>query len=260
MFSNLQQRVVLMLLVGAASHVLAAPAPVSDLGGSDSSTATATVNNTVTQETEVQRLERLLKSRNQLQIQMQQQLDDMTADIQQLRGQLEKNTHEMKQMLTRQRELFVELDRLRSEIKTDEFKDTQADTKKSGGTFSENVDEQQAYQNAVDLILKKRDYAGAIQAFNQFQKDYPKSNFSPNAYYWLGQLYYAKQQDDKAIESFKAVLKFSKSNKRADALVKLGDIEKRNHHKEQANQYYQQVIREYPDSASADVAKKSIMP
>ncbi|MBF4328194.1 tol-pal system protein YbgF, partial [Vibrio anguillarum] len=88
------------------------------------------------------------------------------------------------------------------------------------GTFSSNVDEQTAYQNAVDLILKKRDYSGAIAAFQQFQKDYPDSNFASNAHYWLGQLYFAKKQDKEATQSFAAVLTYSDSNKRADALVK----------------------------------------
>lgn len=126
------------------------------------------------------------------------------------------------------------------------------------GTFSSNVDEQTAYQNAVDLILKKRDYSGAIPAFQQFQKDYPDSNFAPNAHYWLGQLYFAKKQDKEAAQSFIAVLTYSESNKRADALVKLGDIAKRNNNSAQANKYYQQVIDEYPTSASANVAKENL--
>jgi tol-pal system protein YbgF len=248
-----------MLLASAAGSVLAAPAPVSDLTGDVGQSATSSAN----PETRVERLERLLRNRNQLQLEMQQQIDEMATEIQHLRGQVEKNSHDMGQMLTRQRELFVEIDRLREELKSKSSHEAQADSDTSGqaassGTYSENVDEQTAYQNAVDLILKKRDYAGAINAFTQFQRDFPKSNFAPNAHYWLGQLYYAKKQDDKAVESFKAVLAFSKSNKRADALVKLGDLEKRRKNPELAKQYYQQVIDEYPDSASAESAKQAI--
>ena len=257
MFSNLKRIVTLTLLARAASATLAAPAPVSDLSNSSSSSATRAQNSS--SETDVQRLERLLENRNRVQLKMQQQLDDMTLEISELRGQLERNSYDMQQMLERQRELFIELDRVRSEMKTTgSAPPTTSPDAAVEGTFSSNVDEQTAYQNAVDLILKKRDYSGAIAAFQQFQKDYPDSNFAPNAHYWLGQLYFAKKQDKEAAQSFIAVLTYSESNKRADALVKLGDIAKRNNNSAQANKYYQQVIDEYPTSASANVAKENL--
>ena len=165
----------------------------------------------------------------------------------------------MQQMLQRQRELFVELDRVRGEMKKPAPAAAASnDEDVPQGTFSSDADEQAAYQNAVDLILKKRDYAGAIAAFQQFQKDYPNSNFAPNAHYWLGQLYFAKKQDKEAVTSFAAVVSYKESNKRADALVKLGDIAKRNNNEAQAKKYYQQVVDEYPTSASAKVASENL--
>ncbi|CAM3798791.1 tol-pal system protein YbgF [Vibrio aerogenes CECT 7868] len=252
MFGNLRRLVGLVFLSSAASVALAAqpPAPVSDLNSISGASGTVS---------KVQQLERMLQNRNEVQLQMQQQLDEMADEIQHLRGIVEKNSHEMQQMVQRQRELFIELDRLRSQAGK-QTEATSEEQQQSAGTFSSNVSEQQAYQDAVDLILKKRDYSGAISAFNQFQKDFPKSNFAPNAHYWLGQLYFAKKQDKKAEENFKAVLTYKKSNKRADALVKLGDIEKRHQNKQQANQYYQQAIKEYPDSASAKSAEQSLIP
>ncbi|EGA71306.1 hypothetical protein VISI1226_13321 [Vibrio sinaloensis DSM 21326] len=258
MFSNLKRVVTLTLLASAASSVLAAPAPVSDLGGSNSASTSSSVRSN---ETDVQRLERLLENRNRVQLQMQQQLDEMALEISDLRGQLEKNNYDMQQMLHRQRELFIELDKVRGQATAAPVaaSTTDGDTKPSaGGTFSSNADEQTAYQNAVDLILKKRDYTGAIAAFQQFQKDYPDSSFTPNSHYWLGQLYFAKKQDKEAVKSFAAVVSYKKSNKRADALVKLGDIAGRNNNAAQANKYYQQVLDEYPSSASAKLAQERI--
>lgn len=167
----------------------------------------------------------------------------------------------MQQMLQRQRELFVELDRVRGEMKSPSSGAGQLPT-------SSNDEAAQApsvatlmtaaYQNAVDLILKKRDYAGAIAAFQKFQTDYPNSTFSANAHYWLGQLYFAKKEDKEAAKSFAAVVSDKGSNKRADALVKLGDIAKRNNNAEQARKFYQQAVDEYPDSASAKIAKENL--
>jgi len=42
------------------------------------------------------------------------------------------------------------------------------------------------------------------------------------------------------------------------ALVKLGDIAKRNNNEAQAKKYYQQVVDEYPTSASAKVASENL--
>lgn len=248
LFSNTKRAVALTLLASAASIAFAAPAPVSDLN------STSSVSGVRSSETDVQRLERLLQTRSRLQLQMQEQIDQMSREISDLRGQLERNNYEMQQMLQRQRELFVELDRMRGEMKSTPATQETAQPAEAGGQYTPNADEQTAYQNAVDLILKKRDYAGAIAAFQQFQKDYPDSTYSANSHYWLGQLYYAKKQDKEAAQSFAAVVSYKDSNKRADALVKLGDIAERNNNAEQAKKFYQQVVDEYPDSASAKIA------
>ncbi|MCG3746609.1 tol-pal system protein YbgF [Vibrio cincinnatiensis] len=261
MFSNLKRVFTLTLLASAASVSFAAPAPVSDLG--NRTQRISTPPSSTSGETDVARLERLLENRNRMQLQMQKQLDDMTLDLNELRGQIERNNYDMQQMLQRQRELFVELDNLRREAK----RPATAEAVNSGnnddiplGTFSRDADEQAAYQSAVDLILKERDYAGAINAFQQFQKDYPDSSFAANAYYWLGQLYFAQRKDPEAVKSFAAVISYPDSNKRADALVKLGDLAARNNNAAQSKKYYQQVIDEYPNSASAKVAKDNLKP
>ncbi|WP_399424473.1 tol-pal system protein YbgF [Vibrio campbellii] len=246
MFSNTKRAVTLTLLASAANFAFAAPAPVSDLN------STSSVSTRSSSESDIERLERLLQNRNRVQLQMQEQIDQMSQEISDLRGQLERNSYEMQQMLKRQRELFVELDRVRGEMKAAPVKE--AKPAETGGKYSSNADEQTAYQNAVDLILKKRDYTGAIAAFQQFQKDYPDSTYSANSHYWLGQLYFAKKQDKEAVKSFAAVVSYKDSNKRADALVKLGDIAERNKNDAQAKKYYQQVVDEYPGSASAKVA------
>ncbi|WP_342607231.1 tol-pal system protein YbgF [Vibrio tritonius] len=263
MFSNLKRVVTLSLLASAASSVLAAPAPVSEIGNNSNTSAnTASVSSGPASETDVQRLERLLENRNRTQLRMQQQLDEMSQEIRNLRGQIEKNSYDMQQMVQRQRELFIELDRVRSNMKSStsapKSGEDESNDASKGGTYSANVNEQTAYQDAVDLILKKHDYTGAISAFQQFQKDFPQSVYLPNSHYWLGQLFFAKKQDVDAAKSFAAVISFPKSNKRADSLVKLGDIATRNNNAAQAKKYYQQVVDEYPNSSSAEVARSHL--
>ncbi|GAK84454.1 TPR repeat containing exported protein [Vibrio ponticus] len=84
---------------------------------------------------------------------MQQQLDSMALEISDLRGQIEKNNYDMQQMLQRQRELFIELDKVRQE-KAAAVIPVETPTKpdEPKGTFSSNVDEQTAYQTLLTLF------------------------------------------------------------------------------------------------------------
>lgn len=90
MFSNLKRVFTLTLLASAASVSFAAPAPVSDLSSSQLSSSRSGSS-----ESDVQRLERLLQNRNRVQLQMQKQLDDMALEINNLRGQIERNNYDM---------------------------------------------------------------------------------------------------------------------------------------------------------------------
>lgn len=261
MFGNLKRVITLTLLVSAAGPVLAASAPVSDLN--DSYTASSGSS-----ETTSQRLQRLLDNSNRVQARLQQQVDSQAADLSNLRGTIERNNYDMKQMVERQRQLFIELDKLRTEV--NELKksgvsaagsSTAAETASvaaSPEVIKASGDEQSAYQAAVDLILKDRDYDGAITALKDFQVKYPNSGYAANAHYWLGQLYFAKKQDVDSAKSFAAVASYKDSSKRADALVKLGDIAKRNNNDKAANKYYQQVISEYPNSSAAKLAQSNL--
>lgn len=258
MFSNLKQVTTLVLLASAASIVFAAPAPVSNLSARANPSAAQSAPVSVGAETDIARLERLLENRNRIQIRMQQQLDEMTLEINELRGQLERNTHEMQQMLQRQRDLFVELDALRSQSRAAPAEASASEAEATSVPFNHDLNEQAAYQSAVDLILKQRDYDAAISALEKFQADYPDSTLAANAHYWLGQLHFAKRQDQQSAKSFAAVLSYPDSNKRADALVKLGDIAARNNNPTQAKKFYQQVIDEHPNTSSARAAQAKL--
>ncbi|MDB1124305.1 tol-pal system protein YbgF [Vibrio algarum] len=254
MFSNFKRAVSLALLASAANLAFAAPAPVSDLNSTSSSA-------TSKPETDVQRLERLLNNRSRVQLQMQQQIDGMESELSELRGMVERNSYDMKQMLERQRELFIELDRLRNEKQQpidNVAPATNGNTEIKGGVYAADANEEAAYKKAVYLVQVDKDYTGALAAFAKFQKDFPNSSYSANSHYWVGQLNYALKKDVDAAKSFASVVSYEKSNKRADSLVKLGDIAARNGKPAVANKYYQQAIDEYPGSASAKMAKSKL--
>lgn len=117
-------------------------------------------------------------------------------------------------------------------------------------------DENEAYDRAVNFILKSKEYDKAIAQFQSFIVSFPNSNYLPNAHYWLGQLFTNKQQWRNASESFLYVIDNApNSPRRPDAMFKMGFVHQRQGSKLQARSFFNRVIREYPDSTSAKLAK-----
>ncbi|MDV7103870.1 tol-pal system protein YbgF [Vibrio sp. TH_r3] len=256
MFSNFKRAVSLTLLASVANLVFAAPAPVSDINSSNSSLSSVNSG----PETDVQRLERLLSNSSRVQLRLQQQIDGMASEISELRGMVERNSYDMKQMLDRQRELFIELDRVKSQKQqpTTDSSEQSSTSVAAGGVYTADESEEAAYKKAVYLVQVEKDYTGALDAFAKFQKDFPNSSYIANSHYWVGQLNFALKKDIEAAKSFASVVSYKDSNKRADSLVKLGDIAARNGKQSVANKYYQQVVDDYPGSASANMATSKI--
>merc|ERR1712098_719197 len=121
-----------------------------------------------------------------------------------------------------------------------------------GIEYSTDLSENEAYERAVNLVLKDKRYDQAIPEFKSFIASFPESVYVANAHYWLGQLLFNKGNLLESARSFETVSdQFKASNKRGDALLKLGMIAQKQNNVEQAKQYYQQVLTEYPESASA---------
>ena len=80
----------------------------------------------------------------------------------------------------------------------------------------------EVYQRAYNL-LSKGEYAAAATAFESFIEKFPENSLSSNAYYWLGETFYVRQNYQLAAYNFANGYKaFPKGNKAADQLLKLG--------------------------------------
>jgi tol-pal system protein YbgF len=215
-------------------------------------------------------LERIVKSRTEMQHRLQTQLDNMQMEVDQLRGAVEVNTNELQKVLERQRELYLEIDKRVEALKQGGSLQGSAtpsagvDTPMTGSPStatpqSSQAGEDEAYESAVNLILKSREYDKAIPAFQSFIERFPSSSYAPNAHYWLGQLLFNKQNWSEASEQFNIVAnRFSDSAKRPDALLKLGVIAERTGDAASARQLLQQVITEYPNSSAKRLAESRL--
>ncbi|AQS35717.1 tol-pal system protein YbgF [Shewanella psychrophila] len=230
----------ILLSIGAAS---AAPAPVADATGSST-------------EERVARIERILQAKQQSEFQTQQRLETLQQEVLDLRGLNEQQGYQIEQMLQRQRQLYEDIANLSAKsAQMPVVTAPQASSSSSSSTLGETA----SYEHAVNLVLKQRKYDEAIPAFRGFIKQYPDSTYAANANYWLGQLLYNKSDFEPAKQAFDTVVnRFKDSNKRADSLVKLGMIAEKGGKASSAKAYYQQVIKEYANSAAARLAQQQL--
>lgn len=78
------------------------------------------------------------------------------------------------------------------------------------------------YRFAIGELRQAR-YDRAAEAFQEFLRRHPKGRFAGNAYYWLGETYYAQQNYRLAAIRFAdGFKKFPKHSKAPDNLLKLG--------------------------------------
>jgi tol-pal system protein YbgF len=101
----------------------------------------------------------------------------------------------------------------------------------------------------------------AIQAFQEYLKNYPDTDFSDNAQYWIGECHYGKQRYSEAVEAWNTLLRdFPSSDKLPDARVKKGMALERLGRRSQALVEYRYVVDRYPNSSAARIAREKLNP
>jgi len=245
-----------MMFTASAFGALAAQAPVVDVRSSGVGGSSLT--------DQLTSLERKLDSRNRAQVNIQRQLDQLQTEMNSLRGVTELHTHQLSQVLERQRELYQELDRRVNDAlkqvsnvpSSIAINNTDNASINPAQGYSNNLTENEAYDRALNLVLKDKRYEQAIPEFKAFNKSYPQSSYAPNAHYWLGQLLFNKGELAEAKQEFEVVVnQHADSAKRPDALLKLGMVAQQSNDNKSAIVLYRQLLKEYPDSTSAKLAK-----
>ena len=165
------------MLTASTSIVLAAQAPVTNINSTanaDKSTVSLSLND------QLANIERKLDSRNRYQVNIQRQLDDLQTQVNDLRGVTELHTHQLSQVLERQRELYQELDRRVSEALKPTVQAPNVitiDSTTVSKTYSDDLTENEAYDKALNLVLKDKRYEQAIPEFRNFNQTYPQSAY-----------------------------------------------------------------------------------
>ena len=158
-------------------------------------------------------------------------------------------------------------DRLKSmEAKIDLVASKQADAEKAAATAREAPPEVKGLSTGMGELYREAfetyqrgDMDGARKKFEAFLKQYPNTDLSDNAQFWIGETYYGKKDYERAILEYeKTIAKYPEGDKVPAAILKeafsfleLGD-------KTNGKNLLRRVIERYPQSEQAETAKKRL--
>jgi tol-pal system protein YbgF len=162
------------------------------------------------------------------------QIRGLQEEISVLRGLIEEQDYQIKQLKQLQLDNYMDLDRRLGGGATAPLPSLQeepAGSSTSLGSASavaladySTLSEAELYKSAFDLLNQKQ-FDSSVSAFQSYLNLYPKGEFASNSHYWLGKVAMLKKDYTEAKDHFNKVIDiFPSSQKVADAQLDLGKI------------------------------------
>lgn len=109
------------------------------------------------------------------------------------------------------------------------------------------------------LDLTRGNYDLALMGFQEFVKAFPQSDLADDALYWTGECLYAQGKLPEAIgELAKVATQYRKGDKAPASLYKIALLQLELKDRREARSYLQKVMKEYPRSPEAKLAKEKL--
>ncbi len=234
----------------------------------------------------VTRLEQQAQNKDQSGTGMVNQMQQLQSQVQQLQGQIEELQHQLQTLDDKNKAQYTDLDARMGRLEggsaggaaaTGNNPQTQAGNPVAAGSAAATASnttsqpatggsaaagDPAAAQAAYDVAFKAiraGNYAEASREFRSFIQQYPNHALAPNAWYWLGESYYATTNYPVALESFQQLLsQFPQSDKAPDALLKVGYSQLELKQTAAAKATLTQVTTKYPGSKVASLAQERL--
>ncbi len=205
-------------------------------------------------------------------------LEQLQREVQELRGIVEEQGHQISELKSRQNNIYTDLDQRILQLGGQPQPSPVDDGKRAGyqalqkpaasqtpatdeavKPVASAAEEKALYQKAYEL-LRNGHNSQAIKAFKQVIQQFPSGEYADNAQYWLGEAYKVNQQPELAKAAFNKVIDlYPDSPKVPDALLKLGYIEIEQNNLAKAREYLTRVKVDFPGTTAAHLATKRLM-
>lgn len=233
----------------------------------------------------VTRLEQQAQNKDQSGTGMVNQMLQLQAQVQQLQGQIEELQHQLRLLDDKNKAQYGDLDARLARIESGGAGAATADATQAGNqpaaaasgtssnaatpvtaapdkTASAAAGDPATAQDAYDVAFKSirgGNYVEASREFRHFIEQYPNHALAPNAWYWLGESYYATTNYSVALQSFQQLLnQFPQSDKAPDALLKVGYTQLELKQTAAARATLTEVTTKYPGSKVASLATERL--
>jgi tol-pal system protein YbgF len=216
-------------------------------------------------EAQVGRMDRVVNN-NDSQTDMLRKLNELQAENQALRNEIETLQFESKRAADQQRQLYMDLDERMQGVEAGGAGVAQnnsaitvmggAATIAGGGTAGGS--EQDQYQAAFELLKAGR-YDEAAAGFSEFLAAFPTSDLRDNAQYWLAETHYVSQDFVTALDGFQSVVSdFPASRKIPDSWLKIGYCNYELKRWDAARQALNVVASRFPETTAARLATQRL--
>ncbi|EIK44117.1 putative 34 kDa outer membrane protein [Cellvibrio sp. BR] len=154
------------------------------------------------------------------------QIRSLQEEIATLRGLVEEQAYELKQLKQLQLDNYIDLDR-RISGGSQSAAPAPSDeplVSPSASVVDDNASEADVYKAAYDL-LNQKDFTGAESAFKDHLTRFPSGDFASNSHYWLGKIAMLKKDYPQAKSWFTDLIaNFPSAAKVPDAQLDLGKV------------------------------------
>ena len=213
------------------------------------------------------------------------ELDNFRTELQSLQGKIEEHEYiidqKRKEDISFKKEYAAELDRISTDLselknrllviegffisegklsqeeshsKKDPAKKIEEEKKK----ITQKPEPKELYNEAYS-DFKRGDIKKARGGFQRYLRLFPNTEYSDNAQYWIGESYFLEKKYREAIVEFEEVIKkYPKGNKTSSALLKQGLSFYRLGDKTSAKLLLQKVIKDYPGTTQAQIARNEL--
>lgn len=185
-------------------------------------------------------------------------LQQLQQEVVELRGKVEEQEHQLRQLKQQSLDRYIDLDRRIGELGGTSSAGSGGEPKAgpSGPPKEASDAEIDAYRQAYELVRVQK-FSEAIPAFRDFVANYPEGRYAPNAWYWLGELYLVKSPQDLegAEQAFRHLLdNYPENSKLPDAKYKLGKVFYQQGKREEAKRLLNEVVTQHGSSSAAKLA------
>jgi tol-pal system protein YbgF len=194
---------------------------------------------------------------------LNESLESINATLDTLKNSLESMDEEVGTLRESQRSIDSAMDEL-----TDEFRQSLGSIDERLSRLEAEPPQKEKKEESIDpaaLYMEgyhdtmDKNFTSAMETFRRFLAQFPDHELADNAQYWLGEIYYAGGDWERAILEFdKVVKKYPSGDKVADSLLKQGYSFEKLGDMKTAKILLNRVVEEFPQSDTAKKAKERL--